>query len=77
MMNHFISLEEDYPYTAKDGVCKVNAKTNEKVKLAGYAKLEFVDENLMKKAIAEFGPVEVSISFLHEKLMRYFACLIV
>lgn len=63
-------MESDYPYTAKDGVCKVKTKKSD-VKLRSYARLSQVDENLMKKAIAEFGPVEVSISFLHENLMRY------
>lgn len=70
MLNHFISLEKDYPYTAKDGVCKINTRKSE-VKLTSYAKLGVVDEDLMKKAIAQFGPTEVSISFVHEKLMRY------
>lgn len=70
MMTHNLSQESDYPYTAKDGICKVNV-TKSEIKIASYAKLKEIDENLMKKSIAQHGPVEASISFIYEKLMRY------
>jgi hypothetical protein len=70
MMKNQMSLREDYPYQFKQGKCRENVKQTD-VKLIGYAKILSEDEDTLKAAIAQIGPIEVSISFVHEKFMRY------
>lgn len=70
LIHNGISLEEDYPYRAKQGACIADVNKTD-IKVLGYAELLMNDEETLKQAVAQTGPVEVSISFVHEKLMRY------
>lgn len=70
LMKNSLSFEENYPYRNADGKCDVNAKKSD-VEVFGYAKLISSDEEKLKQAVAQYGPLEVTISFLHENFMRY------
>lgn len=70
LMKNNIWPESEYPYQSKQGSCKSEFKGNNN-KVLGFAVLARNDEEALKRAVAEVGPVEVSISFVHEKFMRY------
>lgn len=69
-MNNNMSLEQDYPYQVKQNKCN-EASRKIDLRIEGFAKLQTNDEETLKQAIARVGPIEVSISFVHEKFMRY------
>lgn len=71
LMHNSIRLEADYPYQSKQGECKKSFNETDNPMVLGFAILSRNDEDALKRAVAEIGPIEVSISFIHEKFMRY------
>lgn len=59
---HGIETEADYPYTAKNGVCKYD-DTKAKVKVSSYS--EAHDEKLILDLVGNKGPTAVSIDGTH------------
>jgi len=65
----FFNLEADYPYTGKDGQCKFDASK-------GYAQIKAdyqvtADENSLKVASAEIGPIAIAIDASHISFQLY------
>lgn len=56
-----ISLGKDYPYTAKDGECHMEDDLKSNVTVYGYAYV-MGDEEELKRAVNEFGPIQVVIN---------------
>ncbi|VVC42885.1 Hypothetical protein CINCED_3A002884 [Cinara cedri] len=64
--NRGIDTENSYPYTGKEGKCKYSAK-NRGATDRGFVKIKNGDENALKEAVANVGPISVAIdsSALH------------
>ncbi|XP_078001441.1 cathepsin L-like peptidase [Glandiceps talaboti] len=62
--------EEDYPYTARDGVCRFDAS---KVVATdtGYVDIPHDDEDALKEAVATIGPISVAIDASHQSFQLY------
>jgi cathepsin L len=58
---HGLTLEEDFPYLAKNSQCDSNIVGKSVVKSDGFVKLPENDYNSLMKAITEVGPVSVSV----------------
>lgn len=58
--NGGIDSEEDYPYTAQDGICDQNRKNAKVVTIDGYEDVPANDEKSLQKAVAH-QPVSVAI----------------
>lgn len=56
-----IDTEASYPYTGRDGSCKFQA-SNVGAKVSGYTMVTAKDENALKDAVANNGPVAVAIN---------------
>lgn len=56
-----ISSEESYPYEQKKGECRADGAAKTSVKVYGHVELEG-DENVLKAAVNEFGPIIVFIN---------------
>jgi len=54
------NLEEDYPYTAKDGKCQFN-KEKGAAKITGYKSVKSASESDLAAKIAEMGPASIAI----------------
>jgi cathepsin L len=65
-----IKLTEDYPYKAKEGICHSISIRKSGVKLAGHGWLSGDEEDL-KRAVNEFGPIGVGINVLAKSLYFY------
>lgn len=66
-----LSSAAEYPYEAKGGECRASAKkTAINVKGFGYVDSDENEKTLMR-AIAEVGPMAISIDIEHESFMRY------
>ncbi|CAB0021061.1 unnamed protein product [Nesidiocoris tenuis] len=52
--------ESDYPYTAEDNVCAFN-KSNVAVSITNYVEIKNGSEIALQEAVADYGPVSVSI----------------
>ncbi|MBN3289931.1 CATK protein, partial [Polypterus senegalus] len=60
VIQHGISLDSDYTYTGKEGYCFQNPK-RKIFPCSGYVKIPFGDEMALKDAVANIGPISVSI----------------
>ncbi|NXF53976.1 CATS protein, partial [Oceanites oceanicus] len=58
--NQGIDLDASYPYTAQDGACRYNP-TARAAACSGYVELPHGDESTLKDAVANVGPISVSI----------------
>jgi cathepsin L len=63
-------LEEDYPYTAKDGSCKF-AKDKAVQKVAGYINIRQGSEADLADKIANYGPACIAIDASHYSFQLY------
>lgn len=66
-----VSLSSDYSYEGAQGVCKSENLPKVSINLASYVELDPCDEELLKIAIAQVGPIVVSLDINHESFMRY------
>lgn len=66
-----LSLSSDYNYEGAQGVCKSEELPKVSINLTSYVELEPCDEELLKIAIAQVGPIVVSLDINHESFMRY------
>lgn len=71
--NGYISIEQDYPYQAKQEKCKRDTKQISKVQVSikKFLMPPKGNENEMMKALIKYGPIIISIDHLHESFMRY------
>lgn len=58
--NNGIMSSEDYPYEARDGICRIN-NSEIVTKVKGYVYIKENDESDLQAAIAEVGPVSIAI----------------
>ncbi|KAM6106543.1 cathepsin S-like [Pterocles gutturalis] len=58
--NHGIDSDDSYPYTAQDGACRYNPAARAAT-CSRYVELPYGDEAVLKDAVANVGPVSVSI----------------
>ncbi|XP_032902577.1 cathepsin L1-like [Amblyraja radiata] len=65
-----ISSEQSYPYTAKDGECKVNRNDNVAT-CKGVRIIQKNSETDLATAVATVGPISVSIDAEHRSFMLY------
>jgi len=56
-----IESEDAYPYEGTDGKCRAD-KTKFAASVTGYKRIPSGDEEALKKAVAEVGPISVAIS---------------
>jgi cathepsin L len=65
-----IESEEDYPYTAKDGVCRYTA-SRVVTKDKGCTAIPAEDEEALKQAVANVGPISVCIDAGQNSFRQY------
>lgn len=65
-----LETENEYGYTARDGVCKF-VSSDAKVHVTGCFDLPSGDEDVMKNAVAQKGPISVGIDANHQDFMSY------
>ncbi|BFZ16154.1 hypothetical protein BsWGS_19193 [Bradybaena similaris] len=58
--NKGIDTEAGYPYIPRNGICNFN-RTNIGATIKSYTDVEAADEDALKQAVAEIGPISVSI----------------
>uniref|UniRef100_A0ABM5EM81 Procathepsin L-like isoform X1 n=1 Tax=Pogona vitticeps TaxID=103695 RepID=A0ABM5EM81_9SAUR len=68
--NGGLSLEQDYPYRGKDGICCRNVKKIG-IKISGFRRVPQGNEKALEHAVAKFGPVSVGINFNGKKFQFY------
>jgi len=55
------SLESSYKYKAKDGRCKAAKSTPSNIQVTGYTDVQSGNENALKNAVGNVGPVSIAI----------------
>ncbi|XP_067951015.1 procathepsin L-like [Watersipora subatra] len=68
--NKGIDTEQIYPYTAEDGTCEF-VKSGVGAEDTGFVDIPEGDEEALKKAVANVGPVSVAIDASHESFQLY------
>ncbi|KFQ37348.1 Cathepsin S, partial [Merops nubicus] len=68
--NEGIDSEESYPYKAQNGTCQYNASTRAAT-CSKYVELPFGDEEALKDAVANVGPVSVAIDATQPTFFLY------
>ncbi|KAL3317768.1 Cathepsin L2 [Cichlidogyrus casuarinus] len=68
--NGGIEAEDTYSYKGNQGICKFNS-SNIVANCLGYVDLPMGNENALKKAIADVGPVSVAINVAGLEFMHY------
>lgn len=68
--NGGIDSEVSYPYKAMDGQCKYDSK-NRAATCSKYVELPFGEEDTLKEAVANKGPVSVAIDARHPSFFLY------
>ncbi|KAG4076085.1 hypothetical protein HA402_011431 [Bradysia odoriphaga] len=63
-----ILLENEYPYEAKDNKCRATPNSSKNRKLRSIPK---GDEQTLKLAVGQIGPVSVGLDATHDKFMFY------
>lgn len=62
IINNGISARKDYPYEAKEGECQGDNVVKSDVKVFGFAEVPSKNDSALVDAIAQFGPITVSIN---------------
>ncbi|GAB2231733.1 hypothetical protein Droror1_Dr00010745 [Drosera rotundifolia] len=70
LQNGGIDSEDDYPYTAEDGVCDQSRKNKRVVSIDAYEDVPSYNERALKKAVAH-QPVSVAIEASGRALQLY------
>jgi cathepsin L len=65
-----IDTEESYPYTARDGNCKFNP-ANVGANMTDFVEVAQDDEDALKTAVANIGPIAVGIDASHFSFQLY------
>ncbi|XP_053397746.1 procathepsin L-like [Mercenaria mercenaria] len=65
-----IEDEEDYPYEAKESVCKFDT-SKIKATVSGYVDVTKGDESALQSAVATIGPISVAIDASHPSFQSY------
>jgi len=65
-----IELESEYPYKAKDGLCKF-IEILARATVSGYVDVRSEDEDALKQAVATVGPIAVAIDASHQSFQMY------
>lgn len=65
-----ISLDRDYPYKATDGECRSDEVPKSDVKVYGFSRIAS-DQETMKAAINEFGPIYTAINGMPKSFNFY------
>ncbi|XP_065516214.1 cathepsin S-like isoform X2 [Lathamus discolor] len=68
--NGGIDSEESYPYKAENGTCQYNASTRAAT-CSKYIELPYADEEALKDAVANVGPVSVAIDATQPTFFLY------
>lgn len=68
--NNGIDSDASYPYKAADGTCKYDVK-NRAATCSKYVELPYGDEESLKEAVANKGPVSVAIDASHPSFFLY------
>ncbi|NWW43276.1 CATS protein, partial [Pedionomus torquatus] len=68
--NQGIDSDESYPYTAQNGTCQYNASTRAAT-CSKYVELPHADEEALKEAVANVGPVSVAIDATQPTFFLY------
>ncbi|XP_071474566.1 cathepsin S isoform X2 [Marmota flaviventris] len=68
--NNGIDSEASYPYKAMDGKCQYDSK-NRAATCSRYTQLPYGDEDVLKEAVANKGPVSVAIDASHPSFFLY------
>jgi len=71
LIKHHITTESSYPYKAVSGSCAATSDDGDSVNVETYVEMHSGDEELLKRAIAQAGPVVVGINFLIESFWLY------
>lgn len=69
--NSGITSALDYPYVGANGECKSSRNVKVPIKLKSFVELKPKDEEMLKQAVAQVGPIVVAMDINHESLMRY------
>lgn len=69
--NGGISSAADYPYEAKAGECRRSEKEKVKIDMKGYGFMMKDGDDVLMSAVAELGPIMISIDTDHESFMHY------
>jgi cathepsin L len=65
-----LEAESDYPYTARDGRCHID-QSKTVTEVTGFVDIPNGDEDKMKEAVANNGPVSVAIDASHPSFQFY------
>ncbi|KFQ53242.1 Cathepsin S, partial [Pelecanus crispus] len=68
--NQGIDSDDSYPYTAQNGTCQYNASTRAAT-CSKYVELPYADEEALKDAVANIGPVSVAIDATQPTFFLY------
>lgn len=69
--NSGISSSRSYPYQEKRNACESSRYPKILISLNGFGILGDIDEEMLKIAVVQIGPIAVSIDIDHESFMRY------
>lgn len=65
-----LETEQDYPYTARDGRCHID-QSKTVTEVTGFVDIPQTDEDKLKEAVANNGPVSVAIDASHPSFQFY------